>query len=74
MMKQNYKVLDKKTCKEMHFRIVKDLEGIGSWKYIIQYETKYKRKYKRMWRFQLYQFALEEFECKNLLKRVEWLK
>ena len=74
MMKQNYKVLNKKMCKGIRFRIVKDLDGIGSWKYIIQFETKYKRKYKRLWRFQLYQFALDEFECEGMLKRVDWME
>ena len=73
MMKQNYKVLDKKVCKETRFRIIKDLD-VSKWQYIIQQETKYKRKYKKLWRFQLYEVALDEFECEGMLKRVRWLE
>lgn len=71
-MKLNYKILDEKQCKGTNFRIVKDLNDIGSWRYIIQYETKYKRKFKKLWKFQLIQLALDEFDCENLLKRVVW--
>ena len=73
-MKRNYKVLDEKKYKGINFRIVKDLNGIGTWQYIIQYETNYKKKFKKIWRFQTYQFALDEFDCENLLKRVIWME
>lgn len=71
-MKRNYKILDTKNCGGVNFRIVRDLNGIGAWQYIIQYEINYRKKFKKIWRFQKYQFALDDFDCENMLKRVVW--
>lgn len=72
-MKQNYKVLDKKTCKGIRFRIVKDLD-VSKWQYIIQQKTNCKGRYKKLWKFQKYEYVLNEFECEGMLKRVDWLE
>lgn len=73
-MKRNYKVLDTKKCGRTNFRIIHNVDE-NQWQYRIQYEFDSKMKrFKKIWIYRSHQDALDDFECKRMLKTVNWLE